>query len=175
MMDFRSDRLNNFYRHPSGKSYLRVEVESMLESIVGFITDPWNDVIDVGIAGDEERNPLFVSKNLKTLDINPLFKPDIVADICDTKLPPEICDLICLSQCLEHMYEPMKAVKESHRLLRENGWIIITVPWNYPYHAECGFGDYWRISADSLKLMLSDFSIIHTVQKEFGAYGWARK
>lgn len=116
-------------------------------------------VMEVGIAGDEKPGgnyKLFGKGNdYKTLDYVAKFEPDIVADICDTKLPGEEWDLIILSQTLEHIFTYEKAIRECKRLLKPNGYFIVDCPFYYPYHAsEPDFGDYWRISPSAMSQLL---------------------
>ena len=48
-------------------------------------------------------------------------------DIVQHKLPAESLDVININQVLEHLKNPHKVIKESHRLLRNGGILIISV------------------------------------------------
>lgn len=113
------------------------------------------DVLDVGIAGDEEYAPgkkggnhkFFGDKNnYATMDMIADLKPDYVGDICDTEFQDYSWDLIIISQVLEHCWTPKQALKEAYRITKKGGWLIVDTPWNYPQHEEDGFGDYWRFT-----------------------------
>ncbi|MEW6722312.1 MAG: class I SAM-dependent methyltransferase [Candidatus Micrarchaeota archaeon] len=58
----------------------------------------------------------------------------IVGDFTEQKLPlPDgSFDLIVISEVLEHIDNPEKAVNEARRLLRDGGWLIVTVPLDTP-------------------------------------------
>lgn len=43
-------------------------------------------------------------------------------------LPPRSFDVITFSDILEHLYNPLKVLSEYKMLLKENGYIIISVP-----------------------------------------------
>jgi len=120
-------------------------------------------VLEIGIDGDPKPggNYKYFGKGnyYKTLDILERVKPDIIADICDTKLPKEEWDLIILSQTLEHIFDFRAAIKECYRLLKLGGFLIIDCPFYYPYHGiegKEGYGDYWRISHTAMKKLLNE-------------------
>lgn len=122
------------------------------------------DVLEVGIAGDEKPGgnyKLFgIGNNYKTMDVIAKFEPDIVADICDTKLPDSSWDIIILSNTLEHVFTYEKALKECARILKPNGYLIVDCPFVYPYHAsEPEFGDYWRISPTAMEKLLNSVGL----------------
>jgi len=117
-------------------------------------------VLEVGIDGDPQPGGNYkyfgIGNNYKTLDILKRVNPDIVADICDTKLPKEEWDLIILSQTLEHIFDFKAAIKECYRLLKLGGFLIIDCPFIYPYHGAEGYDDYWRISHTAMKILLEE-------------------
>ena len=117
-------------------------------------------VMEIGIDGDHKPGGNYkyfgVGNDYKTLDILEKVKPDIVADICDTKLPEKEWDLIILSQTLEHIFDFKAAIKECHRLLKPGGFLIIDCPFIYPYHGTNGYDDYWRISHTAMKRLLEE-------------------
>jgi len=117
-------------------------------------------VMEIGIDGDPKPGGNYkyfgVGNDYKTLDILEKVKPDIVADICDTKLPKEKWDLIILSQTLEHIFDFRAAIKECYRLLKPGGFFIIDCPFIYPYHGTNGYDDYWRISHTAMKRLLEE-------------------
>jgi SAM-dependent methyltransferase len=49
-------------------------------------------------------------------------------DITQHKLPSESLDVININQVLEHLKSPYEVIEESHRLLKKNGILIISVP-----------------------------------------------
>lgn len=117
-------------------------------------------VLEVGIDGDPRPGGNYkyfgIGNDYKTLDILKRVSPDIVADICDTKLPGENWNLIIFSQTLEHIFDFRAAIKECYRLLKPGGFLIIDCPFIYPYHAVGGYDDYWRISHTAMKKLLEE-------------------
>ena len=120
-------------------------------------------VLEIGIDGDPKPGGNYkyfgIGNDYKTLDILKRVNPDIVADICDTKLPKEQWDLIIFSQTIEHIFDFRSSIKECHRLLKKGGFLIIDCPFLYPYHGiegKEGYGDYWRISHTAIKKLLEE-------------------
>jgi len=115
--------------------------------------------LEVGIDGDERPSGNFKAfgegNSWQTLDNVASFRPDIVADLCDTQLPENTYDLIIVSQTLEHIYDFTKAILECSRILKPNGYLIIDCPFMYPYHGTSDYGDYWRISHQALRKQLT--------------------
>ena len=117
-------------------------------------------VMEVGIDGDPKPGGNYkyfgIGNDYKTLDTLERVHPDIVADICNTKLPKEEWDLIILSQTIEHIFDFRSAIKECYRLIKPGGFLIIDCPFICPYHGTNGYDDYWRISHTALKILLEE-------------------
>jgi SAM-dependent methyltransferase len=75
-------------------------------------------------------------------------KLDIVSDIASIPEPDASFDAIICIEVLEHLSDPVQAIKEFSRLLKPNGHLIITAPFCSlthfaPYHFSSGFNKYW--------------------------------
>jgi len=75
-------------------------------------------------------------------------KLDIVCDIIDIPEPDKSFDAIMCIEVLEHLPEPVKALKEFSRLLKPRGHLILTAPYSSlthfaPYHFYSGFNRYF--------------------------------
>ncbi len=64
-------------------------------------------------------------------------------------------DLILCISVLEHCEYPEKAVKNLRETMAEGGHLFVSVPFLYPYHPAKDFGDYWRFTADGLRLLFA--------------------
>jgi SAM-dependent methyltransferase len=137
-------------------SQLREEVFKSMERYVDWLKPDFKDwkILEVGIAGDEKPSGNYkyfgTGNKWKTLDYLPQLQPDFVADITDTKMPSEEWDLIICSQTLEHVFHFQKAINEIFRMLKVEGCAILDCPFEYPYHGEDGFDDYWRMTDTAL-------------------------
>jgi len=100
---------------------------------------------------------LFAGCDYKTVDIDPDAKPDIVGDIHNLDIPDGSVDAVICRSVLEHVENPIKAVSELRRILRDGGKIYASVPFVWPYHGS-GYKDYWRFTRDGVELLFKDFS-----------------
>jgi len=104
---------------------------------------------------------------------------DGVNIVCDFEkslpIEEETFDYVLSSNVIEHMYDPVKYIKEAQRLLKKNGTLIITVPFAIKLHQEpLDFARYTKhffekvayeegFSAVSIKEMGSTLQIIRTI------------
>jgi ubiquinone/menaquinone biosynthesis C-methylase UbiE len=87
---------------------------------------------------------LFAGKRTSPWDTSNI---DIVSDIVDIPLDSCSVDNIFCVEVLEHIPEPLAAIEEFHRLLKPNGSLLITTPFNSQYHQDpfffySGFSSY---------------------------------
>jgi SAM-dependent methyltransferase len=73
---------------------------------------------------------------------------DIICDITEIPRPDHSFDAILCSEVLEHLPDPVLAIKEFSRLLKPGGKLILTAPFASlvhfaPYHFCTGFSKYW--------------------------------
>ncbi|MBW2000316.1 MAG: class I SAM-dependent methyltransferase [Deltaproteobacteria bacterium] len=80
---------------------------------------------------------------------------DIFADL-NGRLPFEdgFADTFLSFQVLEHLPEPLNFLKECHRILREKGALVLTVPFMWGIHEEPH--DYYRYTRYGLKYLLEE-------------------
>ena len=86
-------------------------------------------VLHVGCGGDNIPSWLADYKETR-LDLDPNYKPDIVADFREMPIESSSYDVIYCSHSLEHVHtsEVPKVLGEFHRVLKSNGRAIIIVP-----------------------------------------------
>jgi len=75
-------------------------------------------------------------------------KLDIVSDIVSIPLPDRSLDAIMCTEVLEHIPDPLAAIKEFSRLLKPGGYLLITAPFASlthfaPYHFASGLSRYF--------------------------------
>lgn len=73
---------------------------------------------------------------------------DIISDITSIPEPNESFDAILCTEVFEHIPNPILAIKEFSRLLKKDGYLIITAPFCSmthfaPYHYYSGFNSYF--------------------------------
>ena len=103
--------------------------------------------------------PYVKKVDYKILDPVPDYSPDIIGDIHNLPFEDNSKDAILCLAVLEHVEDPIRAVDELYRTLKPGGKLLIYVPFLYYYHAHEGYyGDYWRFTKDSLKMLSKPFS-----------------
>lgn len=75
-------------------------------------------------------------------------KLDIVSDIASIPEPNASFDIVMCTEVFEHIINPMEAMAEFSRLLKNNGYLILTAPFCSlthfaPYHFYTGFSQYF--------------------------------
>ena len=149
------------------------------------IIEEADEILDIGggLRIDESRNNRLEPKNTwirermenrgvryKVLDYVPDYHPDIVGDIQNLPLADNSQHAILCNAVLEHVEDPFKATRELYRTLKSGGFCFVYVPFLYYYHAERGYyGDYWRFTEDSLKLLFKTFRVVE-IQKVRGPF-----
>jgi ubiquinone/menaquinone biosynthesis C-methylase UbiE len=104
----------------------------------------------------------------RVIDPVPDYHPDIVGDIHHLPLGDSSVDGIFCIAVLEHVEDPIRAVKEMYRVLEKDGLMLVYVPFLYYYHAHEGYyKDYWRFTEDSIRYMCKGFSKITVVSSRY--------
>lgn len=117
-------------------------------------TPPGARILDVG-AGSCRYRPDFGQCHYFALDFAKytgsewVYGPiDVIAEILHLPLPDNCFDVILCTEVLEHVPEPIAAVREMARLLKPGGRILITAPLGSsihqaPYHFYGGYTPLW--------------------------------
>jgi SAM-dependent methyltransferase len=119
---------------------------------------PGSRVLDIG-AGSCPYRSLFTHCEYKSHDFIRLQPDqllgrhgygaiDYVSDILSIPVPEASFDVILCTELLEHVPEPILAIKEFARILKPGGRLLLTAPLGSglhqePYHFYGGFTPYW--------------------------------
>lgn len=123
-------------------------------------------VADIG-AGLCPFYDLFSQFKLVSIDFFPYPDVDIVADITESiPLNDAVCDIVILSNTLEHLKNPMATLRECHRILKKGGLIIGTVPFLLQVHQEPY--DFHRYTNFMLEYMLLQCGFSHREVRPLG-------
>lgn len=150
------------------------------EKVIKIFTEK-HTIIDIGggLRADAERNnrgnqnpwlSSYMEKvDYKILDKVPDHNPDIVGDVHELPMPDNSVDAVICIAVLEHVEEPLRAMKEIHRVLKPGGYAFIYVPFLYYYHPMPGYyKDFYRFTYDGIQYMTKDFKNVE-IQNVRGA------
>lgn len=118
-------------------------------------------LLDIAPQVHEGARPFFGEHIIvETLDINPMSKPTYIADITqrNEQIPPERFSYVVCTEVLEHTLNPFAAVNEIHLLLAKEGFLFLSVPFNFRIHGP--LPDCWRFTEHGLRALLSQFEIV---------------
>ncbi|MDO8509458.1 MAG: methyltransferase domain-containing protein [Nanoarchaeota archaeon] len=118
-------------------------------------------VLDIGAKKSPYKN-YFKYKDYSILDINNDHgNVDYVEDLHKTKLKSNKFNYIIMTEVLEHLYNPQKAVNQVHRICKKDGVVIATTRFIYPYH-DVPF-DYYRFTEYGLRSLFQNFKSVEII------------
>ncbi|TWT52687.1 Ubiquinone biosynthesis O-methyltransferase [Rubripirellula amarantea] len=120
-------------------------------------------ILNVGAGGIIGR--IIEHGDFKTVDFDPEYGPDIVADVCklDQHTEAESFATVFMIEVLEHVPDPATAVHQLHRVLQPGGKLYLSVPYAIEIHLAPH--DYWRFTPFSLKHLLASFEAVDIVPR----------
>jgi SAM-dependent methyltransferase len=111
-------------------------------------------MLDVG-CGSKPWAPLFAPHVAEHLGVDIAGdRVDIVADAYRVPLEDASVDTVLLTEVLEHLEDPARALCEAHRLLRPGGGVILTTPLLFPVHGASR--DFYRYTPHGLEYLLRE-------------------
>ncbi|MBS4067184.1 MAG: methyltransferase domain-containing protein [Sulfurimonas sp.] len=126
-------------------------------------------VLDVG--GNRKRRgtfriPYADVERWDLVNIDPTVEPDYC---CSAEaIPVDTCsyDYVVLTEVLEHLEHPECVLKECFRVLKQDGTILVSMPFLFPVHADPY--DYQRWTADKLYLTLRNCGFSNILVEPMG-------
>jgi SAM-dependent methyltransferase len=73
-------------------------------------------------------------------------------DLCNPSPMARSFDIVICDQVLEHVIDPITAVRTLYDLCRPGGHVVVGVPFLVRVHRAPG--DYWRFTPDGLRILL---------------------
>ena len=142
----------------------------ILENKLKGLTDLGN-LLDIGGGKSYGYESMVKAKSIYSINIDPKAGSTKIVDI-EQKLPikSESYDTVLCFNVLEHIYNYDNVISESNRVLRENGKILIFVPFMHHLHAHPH--DLNRFSSEKLKRLLLEngFENIIVEPKVYGIF-----
>jgi len=118
-------------------------------------------VLDIAPESHKGAAGSFTRANVETLDIDAESGATHIADLCECNcrsVSSGCYDLVICTEVLEHTKHPWRAMKEISRLLKPNGLVAITTPFNFRIHGPAP--DCWRFTEDGLRVLLENFNAV---------------
>jgi hypothetical protein len=139
---------------------IRNSVSEFLSSCGKRFSRPGALLLDIAPQDHEGANPHFDPEVIKeTLDINPEAGCTYTGDICKKNefISDGRFDYIVCTEVLEHTRRPFEAASELFRILKKDGLLFLTVPFNFRIHGP--LPDCWRFTEHGLREILHQFKI----------------
>lgn len=139
---------------------LRKNISDFIKQI-SEIDDVNLNVLDIAPEIHKGAKEFFHKAIVKTLDINPNSKADYIVDICNNNqniIPDNFFDVVICTEVLEHTNNPFLAVKELYRIIKPNGILAASTPFNFRIHNP--LPDNWRFTEYGLKILMSKFKSV---------------
>lgn len=117
-------------------------------------------LLEIGPQKRSEVQKNFSLCKIETLDIVDDYKPNIIGDITqfNEHIEESKYDIITCLEILEHTVNPFLAINELRRILKHDGYLLLSAPLNWRIHGPAP--DCWRITEFGWKVLLKDFEII---------------
>lgn len=114
------------------------------------------DLLDVGCGWRPYEKTFFAgARRYVGLDfLTDRSKPDVIGSAMQIPLPDSAFDTVVSTEVLEHVPEPLRALKEMRRVIKPGGHLILTVPMYWPRH-DLPY-DFFRYPYDGLLHLLKE-------------------
>jgi SAM-dependent methyltransferase len=146
----------------SARNYLSLSAlaEHLQEEVQGAFGDRNDlDALDVG-CGDKPYLPLVASRcsTYRGLDFDEGPVVDDIGSAEALPYPNASFDLVLCTQVLEHLDQPLSALREVHRVLRPGGLALISTHGVHVFHPDppSSGRDYWRWTHAGLERLIRE-------------------
>lgn len=124
------------------------------------LEDPIVEMGSLLVKGQENLaniRPYFKGKDYIGCDMRKGAGVDRIENVENLTFKDNSVPTIIMLETLEHVQNPIKAVKECYRVLKDNGILIISSLMNFPIHDFPN--DYWRFTPSAFKYLLGRFPL----------------
>jgi SAM-dependent methyltransferase len=156
-------RLNNTTLKKKAPDYIHLSL--LLKDIEAAITTyASGDLLDLGCGNKPYEawyNPLTKTQTGCDVIQSDKNRVDVICLASKLAFEENKFDTILTTQVLEHVYEQREMLSEAYRVLKNNGTIILTVPFTWELHEEPY--DFYRITKHGLKELFerAGFEIVY--------------
>jgi SAM-dependent methyltransferase len=109
-------------------------------------------VVDIGCGYSPYRHLLSQASRYTAIETEWRYRPDVLALATSLPLRSESVDSVMLTEVLEHLPDPERALREIARVLLPEGRLYLTVPMTWGLHYEPH--DYYRFTRFGIAYLL---------------------
>jgi SAM-dependent methyltransferase len=138
----------------SDRAYLNaLMIEASLDRCRDFVR---GKLLDVGCGRKPYKDTYFSGATSYTgVDyLTERSQPDIVASALDLPFDDKSFDTVVSTEVLEHLSDPLRALRQMHRVLTPGGHLILSTPMYWPRH-ETPY-DFFRYPYDGLLFLIKE-------------------
>lgn len=151
------------------EAYLKIRsnIKDFLANQAQILDSDMIKVLDIAPQDHAGAKEFFRQAMIFTADISKESGADYIVDICKDNcdvIPSEQFDVIVCTEVLEHTLNPFFAVNEIYRLLKYDGVLLMSTPFDFRIHGP--LPDCWRFTIHGLRVLLKDFEIIEIRELE---------
>ena len=157
---------------PNWRQPLYLHYKPLLRVLAGKLSVLRGRVLDVG-CGMQPYRALLQQDSCEYVGLDrpgPLTKPDVIGTAESLPFSDASFDHVLSTQVLEHVVDPLSALRECSRVLKPNGTIVFTVPGVWPAH-EVPY-DYWRFTRFGVTELLERAAFTEVTVTQAGGF-WA--
>jgi SAM-dependent methyltransferase len=140
---------------------MRPSIRAFVQTVTGLVTTP-DPIVEFGAfraPGLEQLadlRPLFPGRTYLGTDVRDGPGVDRVLDLHAIDLADGSVGTALVLDTLEHVREPQRAMRELHRVLGQDGVLVVSTVMDYPIHQAPE--DYWRFTPQGLAALLEPFA-----------------
>jgi len=132
----------------SHRTYLTmVMIENSLRQCAPLVK---GTVLDVGCGRRPYEKTFFsgATRYVGTDYLSDRSRPDVISSALQIPFAADSFDTVVSTEVLEHVPDPLRAMREMHRVLRPGGFLILSTPMHWPRH-EVPY-DFFRYPYDGI-------------------------
>lgn len=137
----------------------RSHINNFILKTSSFLSKQKGKLLEIGSQDRSMVKECFSNFHIDTLDIVGTYNPTFIGDITkyNKSIPDEEYECVVCMEVLEHTLNPFDAIKELRRILKDEGYLIISAPLNFRIHGPSP--DCWRFTEHGWRVLLKDFDI----------------
>jgi SAM-dependent methyltransferase len=138
----------------SHRAYLTtVMLESSLRRCASFVKGA---VLDVGCGARPYEKTFFAgASNYVGMDyLSDRSRPDVISSALQIPFRDESFDTVVSTEVLEHVPDPLRALREMRRVLKRGGFLVLSTPMYWPRH-ESPY-DFFRYPYDGVLYLVKE-------------------